>query len=70
MTLTEIVKGQVAQFQYFRDSALWYKTSTHEFLFPVPVSDIGVTTFNAEHKAIELMRWIRKYKEQLDNERV
>ena len=48
-----------ANFVYFRDSALWYRTDSG-FLFPVPLDDIGTTTFEASYKGIKLMRWIRK----------
>jgi hypothetical protein len=63
MKILDHVKG-TAKFQYYRDSSLWYKTDT-DFLFPVPISDIGTTTFEAEYKSIRLMRWIRKYMEEI-----
>lgn len=63
MTIKDHIKG-IARFVYFRDSALWYRTETG-LLFPVPLSDIGTTTFEAEHKGIYLMRWIRKHLELL-----
>lgn len=59
MTIKDHVQG-IARFEYFRDSALWYRTESG-LLFPVPTCDIGTTTFEAEHKAIWLMRWIRKH---------
>lgn len=59
MTIKDHIQG-IARFEYFRDSALWYRTSTG-LLFPVPLSDIGTTTFEAEYKGIKLMRWIRKH---------
>lgn len=49
-----------AHFVYFRDSALWYTTDSG-LTFPVPLSEIGTTHFDASYKAIRLMRWIRKY---------
>jgi hypothetical protein len=64
MTIKDHIQG-TANFVYFRDSALWYRTSTG-LLFPVPLDEIGTTTFEAEHKGIYLMRWIRKYLETLD----
>lgn len=54
----------MARFNYFRDSALWYRTDATGLLFPVPLDDIGTTTFDAQYPAIKLMRWIRKYVEQ------
>jgi len=55
-----VINGQKAHFQFYRDSELWYKTETG-FDFPVPVDDIGNATFNAEEKALLLMRYIRKH---------
>lgn len=51
--------GKVATFQYYRKNELWYKTECG-FMFPVPVSDVGDGTFNAEEKAMLMMRYIRK----------
>lgn len=68
MNIKDLVKDQRVQFQYYRDKELWYKT-TNGFLFPVPISDVGNATFLAEDKAILFMRYIRKYKNELDNER-
>lgn len=68
MNIKDLVKDQRVQFQYYRDKELWYKT-TNGFLFPVPISDVGNATFLAEDKAILFMRYIRKYKDELDNER-
>lgn len=59
-TVSEIVKGHTAHFQYFRAGNLIYKT-TSDFEFPIPVSDTGEATFPAEEKAITFMRWIRKH---------
>jgi hypothetical protein len=59
VNIKDYVKNSTVKFKYFRDSALWYETS-NSFLFPVPLEDIGTTTFEAEYKAIKLMRWIRK----------
>lgn len=44
---------------------LYYKVSTenHTYMFPVDMNDkedVGTTTFNADEKAITLMRYIRK----------
>jgi hypothetical protein len=67
MTIKDHIQG-IARFEYFRDSALWYRTSETNLLFPVPISDIGTTTFDAEYKGIKLMRWIRKYLESGDGQ--
>lgn len=55
-----------AHFVYFRDSALWYKTESG-LVFPVPLSDIGTTHFDASYKGIRLMRWIRKHLDALQS---
>ncbi len=60
-TIKDHVKGN-AVFSYYRDSALWYRTTETNFLFPVPVKDIeGSTTCLHTEKAVFFMRWIRKY---------
>lgn len=57
--IADLVKGQTATFQYYRQDVLMYKT-TDGFEFPVPISDTNDATFPAEDKAIFFMRWIRK----------
>lgn len=57
--MKEHIKGSV-EFQYYRDSSLWYKTES-DLLFPVPIEDIGNATFSRTDKAILFMRYIRKY---------
>ena len=56
-------------FQYYRENCLWYKTEDG-FIFPVPVEDIGNATFLAEDKAILFMRYIRKYRDKLEAEKM
>jgi hypothetical protein len=63
MDIKEHIKGNV-EFQYYRDSSLWYKTSTG-LVFPVPVADIGNATFKRTDKGILFMRYIRKYLKEL-----
>lgn len=65
MKLIDLVKDQQVHFQYYRDNELWYKTDSG-FLFPVPISDIGNATFMRDDKAILFMRYIRKYKEEME----
>lgn len=60
MTLTEMVKGKMVRFSYYRDGELWYKTEDG-FEFPVPTADAGNAVFQAEDKALLFMRWIRKH---------
>lgn len=69
MNITEMVKDKKkARFSFYRDRELWYKT-VDGFEFPVPVSDIGNATFLAEHRAIELMKYIRKHMEMIEREK-
>jgi hypothetical protein len=66
ITVSELVKGKIAKFEFYRSGNLYYKTSDG-FLFPIPISDTGEATFNQEHPALELMRWIRKQYELVKN---
>ena len=67
MTIKDLVKdNKKARFVYFRDGALHYETEDG-FIFPVPVDDAGSATFNAEEKAMLLMRYIRKYMKVLED---
>ncbi len=66
MKLIDLVRDQQVHFQYCRENELWYKT-TNGFLFPVPISDIGNATFMRNDKAILFMRYIRKYKNEIDH---
>ena len=63
--IKDIVKDKKAHFVFFRDRALFYETDDG-FQFPVPVEDAGSATFNAEEKAILLMRYIRKHLAQTE----
>lgn len=70
MKMIDIVKNQTVRFQYYRDGEMWYETD-NGFLFPVPIHDakeIGNATFMRNDKAILFMRYIRKYKEEIENE--
>lgn len=58
--IKEHVRG-TATFVYYRDNALWYRTGETNLLFPIPIDDIGSTTFLAAEKGLLFMRWIRKY---------
>ena len=61
----DIVKNNVAKFEYAVCGILTYKieTDTHVYLFPVDMNDkedVGATRFEAEYKAITLMRYVNK----------
>lgn len=60
MKITDIVKNnKTARFDRYTDGNLWYVTEGG-FDFPIPVEDTrGV--FQAEEKALHLMRWIRQH---------
>ncbi len=65
--LKDLVAGnKKARFVFFRDKSLFYETEDG-FLFPVPVEDAGSATFNAEEKALLLMRYIRKHLVRIEN---
>lgn len=51
--------GRTAYLQYYRQGVLMYKTDDG-FEFPVPILDCGDASFESQHRAMELMRWIRK----------
>lgn len=64
MKLSQIVKrGVMADFMFYRDGKLWYRTETG-YAFAVPVSDTGTATFLPRDKAVFFMRWIRKSLEE------
>ena len=67
MELKEMVKGNV-EFQYYRDTQLWYKTEIGGFLFPVPIEDVGNATFARTERGMLMMRYIRKYLAVLEKE--
>jgi hypothetical protein len=68
MKLIDLIKNQQVHFLYYRDNELWYETD-NKFIFPVPIDDVGTATFLRDDKAILFMRYIRKYKEELDTEK-
>ena len=64
--MLDIIKGTTAKFSCYRQGHLYYeviKDGKPTWMFPVNIEDkrdIGYATFSAEHKAITLMRYIRK----------
>jgi hypothetical protein len=62
-TLKEIVANDnTAKFSHYRDTTLWYivEVDGMKYIFPITAEEAKGGTFLAEHKAITLMRWIRK----------
>lgn len=66
ITVGDLVKNKYASFSYYRSGNLIYTTSDG-FEFPIPISDTGEASFNGTHKALELMRWIRKQFDEVKN---
>lgn len=62
MNLKDLIINKVAKFVYCTDGALWYEIDG--FRFAVPFSDTTEAYFMPEHKAINLMRWVRKQLEE------
>lgn len=67
LTITELVRNNSAKFVYFRDGTMMYdivdESGRKVATFPIDVTDkaeIGNACFDATHKAINLMRYIRK----------
>lgn len=67
LTISELVKNNSAKFVYFRDGNMVYdivdESGKKVATFPIDVSDkaeVGNAAFEHTHKAITLMRYIRK----------
>jgi len=65
--MLKIIKGNIAKFSHYRCGILYYEIFNEKgnakYMFPIDIfdkKDIGTATFNKEHKAINLMRYIRK----------
>lgn len=66
MKIMELVKNRTAYFVRYQDGALWYRTDDG-FEFPISNEEAKGAVFLPEHKAIHLMRWIRKHLELMEN---
>ena len=63
LTIKQIVgNDNKAVFSHYRDGNFWYAVSVEGkiYTFPISIEEAKGGTFLAEHKAISLMRWIRK----------
>lgn len=65
--IKDMIKNKKVTFLYYRSGELIYTTECG-FEFPVPISDTGHASFNAEDNAIKFMRWIRKHLELMESE--
>jgi hypothetical protein len=68
MNIKEMVKDKVVQFIYYKDKSLWYKTECN-YVFPVPIDDIGNATMLHEDRAILFMRYIKRHMDMIENSR-
>ncbi len=67
MTVKDVVldRTRVVRFSHYIDGNLYYVVEVEglNYQFPINVdnkADVGTTTFVAEYRAIQLMRYIRK----------
>lgn len=68
LTVKDLVTGTIVHFVEYRKNNLWYTISGFEnFVFPVPIEDIGDATFKASDKGLLFMRYIRKHLEVIKN---
>ena len=60
----DIVKDNVVRFLKYRQGIAYYSVKVppenNEYMFPVPLADIGDATLLATDKAMVFMRYIRK----------
>ena len=61
-SIKDIVKNNIARFSFYRAGYAFYEVKVQgtNYKFPVSLEDLGTATLLAEHKAITLMRYIRK----------
>lgn len=62
MNIKDIVKNNNARFHYYRANIMYYAVTVdgQDYMFPVPLDDVGDASLFATFKAITLMRYIRK----------
>ena len=68
MTILEMVKDKKVTFVYYRDGDLYYTTECG-FVFPVPISDLGTATALSEDKALLFMRYIKRHKKVIEEQK-
>jgi hypothetical protein len=62
MNIKDIVKNNAARLSFYRAGHMYYEVVVdgQRYRFSVSLEDLGTATLLAEHKAITLMRYIRK----------
>ena len=70
MNIKTLVKDNWVTFDSYRQGYFYYRIKHYrgegfnqtedEYIFPVPLDDIGTATLESYDKAITFMRWIRK----------
>jgi len=66
ISITELVKNQTAEFEFYRSGKLYYNinhSNGNIYQFTVDVEDkddIGFASFEKTHKALNLMRYVNK----------
>jgi len=62
MNIKDIVKDNTVHFLKYRHQVVYYTVAYDgtDYMFPVPLDDVGDATLNATEKAITYMRYIRK----------
>jgi hypothetical protein len=62
VNIKNIVKNRTARFSFYRAGHMYYEVVVdgQAYRFPVSLEDLGTATLLVEHKAITLMRYIRK----------
>lgn len=63
MNIKEIVKDNTVRFVRYRQGFAYYGVNVPghgEYVFPVPLADVGDATLEHEDKAILFMRYIRR----------
>lgn len=62
MNVLQIVKDNKAEFSHYRAGNAYYEVAVNGIIysFPVAILDLQQATILRTHKAVELMRYIRK----------
>ena len=69
MNISQMVRNKKVRFAHYREGNFIYETE-EGFQFPVPLSDVGDATLQAEDNALLFMRWIRQHLETIKSSEV